>query len=66
MDNTQLIQLLVPVIILQFILVVTALVSLKNTEYTNGPKWLWVLIILFVNLIGPIVFFIFGKRGRRT
>ena len=66
MDSTLLIQLLVPVIILQLILVVTALVSLKNTEYTNGPKWLWVLIILFFNLIGPIVLLIFGKRGRRT
>ncbi|GGF24381.1 MULTISPECIES: PLD nuclease N-terminal domain-containing protein [Halobacillus] len=55
------IALLAPIIIIQLILVVTALVSLAKTQYTNGPKWLWVLIILFFNILGPIAYFIFGR-----
>jgi uncharacterized membrane protein len=39
-----------------------ALVDLLKREKTNGPKWLWVIIIVFVNMIGPIVYFIVGRR----
>ncbi|WP_019241758.1 MULTISPECIES: PLD nuclease N-terminal domain-containing protein [Bacillus] len=64
MDKTLLLQILVPIIILQLILMVTALVSLIKQEETRGPKWLWTIIILFVNLIGPVVYFIFGRKDR--
>ena len=64
MDKTLLLQILVPIIILQLILMVTALVSLIKQEETRGPKWLWAIIILFVNLIGPVVYFIFGRKDR--
>ncbi|WP_268238677.1 PLDc N-terminal domain-containing protein [Lentibacillus kapialis] len=30
---------------------------------TNGPKWMWALIIIFINIIGPIIYFIFGRRN---
>jgi hypothetical protein len=64
MDNTLLVQILLPVIVLQLILVITALVSLFKQEQTNGPKWLWTIIILFINIIGPVLYFIFGKKER--
>ncbi|MCA1063018.1 PLD nuclease N-terminal domain-containing protein (plasmid) [Cytobacillus spongiae] len=51
-----------PVILIQLILMVTALVDLIRIKETNGPKWLWVLIILLINIIGPVVYFIFGRR----
>lgn len=55
--------LLVPIIIIQLILLVVSLVDLIRIERTNGPKWLWVLIILFVNIIGPILYFVIGRRN---
>jgi TctA family transporter len=51
-----------PLIIINLILVVLALVDLARAERTNGPKWMWVPIILFVSLIGPISYFVVGRR----
>lgn len=51
-----------PIIILDIILVITALVSCLKEENTNGPKWMWVLIILFINLVGPVLFFVLGRQ----
>ncbi|MCR6095287.1 PLDc_N domain-containing protein [Salipaludibacillus agaradhaerens] len=53
--------LFIPIIALQFILVLIALIDCARQEQTNGPKWLWVLIIIAVNLLGPILYFIFGR-----
>ncbi|MGG1631449.1 PLD nuclease N-terminal domain-containing protein [Rossellomorea sp. NRS-1567] len=54
--------LVAPVILIQLILMVVAVIDLIRIKATNGPKWLWVLIILFINIIGPVVYFIFGRR----
>ena len=52
-----------PIIVLQVILAVFALVNCMKQEETNGPKWMWILIILFVNLFGPILYFVFGRKN---
>jgi len=63
-SDLNIIALLAPLIIIQFILVIVALIDLIRVQQTLGPKWMWVLIILFVTTIGPIVYFIVGrKRG---
>ena len=54
--------LIAPIILLQFILLLVALIDLVRIPATNGPKWLWALIIVFGNIIGPIVYFIVGRR----
>jgi len=51
-----------PIAVIQLILMVTALVSCIRQRETNGPKWLWVLLIIFMNLIGPILYFVIGRR----
>ncbi|MBM7542128.1 PLD nuclease N-terminal domain-containing protein [Amphibacillus cookii] len=60
----ELIKLLWPLILLQFILTIAALIAWYRTEETKGEKWVWLLIILFANTIGPILFFIIGRRDR--
>ena len=66
MDALNLLQqylpLLIPVFVVQLGLLIFALVDLLKRDKTNGPKWLWVIIIVFVNMIGPIVYFIVGRR----
>ncbi|MCM3444824.1 PLDc N-terminal domain-containing protein [Metabacillus halosaccharovorans] len=52
-----------PILVLQLILMITALVSCIREEKTNGPKWLWILIILIINLIGPVLYFVVGRRN---
>lgn len=55
--------LLAPIIIIQVILLIIAIVDLVRIEKTNGPKWVWVFIILFINIIGPILYFVVGRRS---
>jgi hypothetical protein len=53
---------LIPLIIAQLALGITALVHvLKHPHYRFGNKIMWVLIVLLVNIIGPVVYFVFGR-----
>ncbi len=54
--------LLIPLFVIQLGLMITALIDLAKQEATRGPKWMWVLIILFVNMIGPIIYFVVGRE----
>ncbi|MGM8366009.1 PLDc N-terminal domain-containing protein [Virgibacillus sp. W0181] len=62
MEMTDLFMILAPLIIIQLILLITALVDLVKRAHTLGPKWLWVIIIIFVNIIGPILYFVIGRK----
>jgi phospholipase D-like protein len=53
---------LIPVILLELALLVAALVDLARRERTRGPKWVWLLVILLVSVIGPIVYFTVGRE----
>ena len=53
---------LIPVLIIQLALMTFALVDLLRREHTRGPKWIWALVIVFVNYIGPIIYFVFGRK----
>ncbi|NBJ70122.1 MULTISPECIES: PLDc N-terminal domain-containing protein [Clostridia] len=54
--------LVAPFIVIQFILMIIGLVDWAKTKQTNGPRWMWLFIIIFLNIIGPILYFIFGRR----
>jgi hypothetical protein len=54
---------ILPLLLIQFILMVIALVDLAKSEKINGPKLMWVPIIVFGNLLGTIAYFIFGRRN---
>ena len=53
--------LLLPLIILQLVLMIAALIDLARRPSTRGPKWVWVLVIIFINTIGPIIYFLVGR-----
>ena len=54
--------LLLPVIILEFILAITALIHvIKHPNYRFGNKAIWIIVVLFIQIIGPIFYFIFGR-----
>ena len=53
---------LFPLIIVQFALMIVALVhAVRHPKYKTGNMIIWVLVILFVNIIGPVLYFIIGK-----
>ena len=52
---------LIPIIIIELGLTIAALVHiLTHKKYRFGNRVLWV-IVSFVQIIGPIVYFIFGR-----
>jgi hypothetical protein len=53
---------LIPVILLQLLLMAAALIDLARRERTRGPKWVWVLVIIFINILGPIIYFMLGRE----
>jgi hypothetical protein len=59
----QYLPLLIPVLIIQIILLIVGLLDLfKPTTVTRGPRWVWALVIIFINIIGPIVYFVVGRK----
>jgi len=69
MENTsilnqlmKLLPLLIPLFLIQLGLMIAALVDLIKREKTKGPKWMWIIIVVFVNMIGPIVYFVVGHE----
>lgn len=54
--------LLIPIVIIEFALLIAALVHiLKHDTYKIGTKGLWIVIVVFIQIIGPIAYFIFGR-----
>jgi hypothetical protein len=53
---------LVPVLVIQLVLMISALIDLNHRPQVHGPKWVWVLIVVFVNIIGPIIYFVAGRK----
>jgi hypothetical protein len=56
---------LIPVILIQYSLMVFALVLAIKNEVNYLPKWGWILIIVMINLIGSIVFLIIGRKKEK-
>lgn len=63
LSDSHMLTLLIPIVVAELALMVTALVVLARAERTRGPKWMWALIILLGSLLGSIAFFIFGRRS---
>ena len=53
--------LIIPIILLQLGLLIAALVDIIRREKTKGPKWVWIIVVVVFNLLGPIAYFIFGR-----
>jgi len=53
---------LIPIILLQVGLMLFALVDLVRRERTRGPKWLWAIIIILGELLGPILYLLVGRE----
>lgn len=54
--------LIAPLIIVWAVLLTIALTSCIKAEETNGPKWMWVLIIVGISMFGPIAYFVIGRK----
>ena len=54
--------LLLPLIIVELVLMVTALVHvLKHNTYRFGNKVMWAVIVVVLQFFGPVIYFVFGR-----
>ena len=53
---------LIPFVVAELALAITALVHvLKHPNYKFGNKAIWIVVVLCVQIIGPVIYFVFGR-----
>ena len=64
MELSEILPLLIPLVVIQLALIGFPLRDLMDPErrVKGGNKLAWGVIIVFVNLIGPLVYFILGRE----
>ena len=50
--------------LLAFVPTVIALIDILRNEFTQNNKIIWVLVVLFGNIIGVILYFIIGRKQK--
>jgi hypothetical protein len=60
----QIIALLAPIVVIQVGLLIAGMIDLGRDErhVRGGNKIVWALVIVFVNLLGPIIYFVAGRE----
>ncbi|MDW7650720.1 MAG: PLD nuclease N-terminal domain-containing protein [Bacillota bacterium] len=62
MEIRELLIALWPLLAFQVIMMVAALISIaRRGETKKLPKLVWVMIVVFINILGPILYFMLGK-----
>ena len=64
MELSELLPLIIPLAVIQLALIAFSLKDLLNPErrVKGGNKLVWGLIIVFINLIGPLAYFFAGRE----
>lgn len=47
-----------------FLIPIIALIDVIRNDFTSNNKVVWILVILFMNLLGVILYFIFGTSQK--
>ena len=63
MSTSTMILVLLPLILLQIALQAYALYDIWKNRSANQSSWLWVIVILVMGLLGPLAYFILGRKG---
>jgi 4-amino-4-deoxy-L-arabinose transferase-like glycosyltransferase len=61
-DFMSFLPIILPVIAIGLILVLIALIDLYRNRKTRKNVLLWTLVIIFVNTLGPILYFVIGRK----
>jgi len=46
------------------VLIIWALVDILKSEFTGSNKVIWVLVVLFLPIIGSILYFVIGRKQK--
>ena len=64
LKTEQIIALLLPIVVIQLGLMIAALYDLEREDrrVRGGSKLVWGFVIVFVNVVGPILYFVAGRE----
>lgn len=64
LKTEQILALVAPIIAIQLALMIAALHDLEKADrrVRGGSKLVWVLVIVFLNILGPILYFLAGRE----
>lgn len=53
---------IIPILLIELILMLTALIHvLRHKNYRIGNRFLWVVLVVFLQILGPILYFTVGR-----
>ena len=61
-DLMSFLPIVLPVILVGFILAMVALIDLYRNKKRRNNVFIWTLLIIFGNTIGPILYFVIGRK----
>ncbi len=64
LKTEQILALLLPIVLIQLGLIIAALFDLEKEErrVRGDSKLVWALVIVFLNIVGPILYFLAGRE----
>ena len=61
-EVVQLLPLIIPLLVIQLGLLIAALIHiLRHDTYKTGNRVVWIIVVICINLIGPVLYFILGR-----
>lgn len=61
-QTSEILKFIAPLLVIQFILILVCVRSIVKDEVNYLPKWAWLIIVCFLNLFGPIIYLIVGRK----
>jgi hypothetical protein len=61
-ELTRILPMLAPLVLIQLVLMIAGVVDWSKRERTRGPKWVWLVVILILSIIGPVAYFLIGRE----
>lgn len=65
-DWMSVLPIILPFMAVGFILILIALMDLYRNRKTRDNVFIWTIVILFCNTIGPILYFVIGRRDGKS
>ncbi|MFJ7734911.1 PLD nuclease N-terminal domain-containing protein [Lysinibacillus sp. NPDC097287] len=61
-DWSSILPIIIPFLLVGFLLILVALVDLYRHRTTRENVLIWTIVIVFFNTIGPILYFVIGRK----
>jgi predicted membrane-bound dolichyl-phosphate-mannose-protein mannosyltransferase len=61
-DFMDVLPVVMPLLVIWLIMLIAGLADLIRRKQTRGPKWVWYFIVICFSILGPALYFLFGRE----